>query len=129
MVIDKEDAVQGETWKFFREKPHKTRDKYFSVDLVMDWLGQNGFGATMTCWRGRLPSGAKNQYLHKKKTDTKSQSKAAQFNHPINIIKLVPAVGLLKAYQRIHTSFQSTSLCNISTMNLFNKCVLWLRKK
>ena len=72
MVIDEEDAVQGETRKVFREKPHTIWDNYFSGDPVMDWLGQNEFGATMACWRDRLPSGVPNQYLHKKKTDTKS---------------------------------------------------------
>ena len=126
MVIDEENNVQGGTRKVFREKPHKTRDKYFSGDIVMDWLGQNGFGATMTCWSGRLTSGAKKQYLHKKKTDTKAQSKAAQSNQPINMVKVVPAVGLLKAYQRIDTSFQSNSSCNTLTVNALNECILWL---
>ena len=72
MVIDEEDVVQAETPKVFREKPHTTWDKSFSGDLVMDWLGHNGFRATMTCRRDRLPSGVPNQYLHKKKTETKA---------------------------------------------------------
>ena len=83
----------------------------------------------MTCRRDRLPSGVPNQYLHKNKTDTKARSKAARFNHPINMVKVVPAVGFLKAYHRIHTPLQLTSLCNISTVNALNKCVFWLRKK
>ena len=49
MLIDEEDAVQGETRKLFRDKPHTTCGKYFSGDIVMDWLGQNGFGATAAC--------------------------------------------------------------------------------
>ena len=110
----------------FGEKPHTTWDNYFSGDIVMDWLVHNGFGATMTFRRDRLPSGVPNQYLHKNKTDTKAQSKAALFNHPINMVKVVPAVGLLKLYHRIHTSLQLTSACNISTLNALNECVLWL---
>ena len=120
MVIDEEDSVQGETWKVFMEKPHTTWDNYLSGDIVMDWLGQNGLGATITCRRYILPSGVPNHYMHKNKTDTKSQSNAAKFIQPINMVKFVPAVGLLKAYQRIHTSFQSSSFCKISTVNEIN---------
>ena len=72
MVIEKEDAVQGETRKVFMEKPHTTQDNYFSGDLVMDLLGNNGSGATMECRSEILPSGVPNQYLHKKKTETKA---------------------------------------------------------
>ena len=67
MVMDGEDTKDGSTKTLFREKPHTTWDNYFSGDLVMDWLGQNGFGATMTCQCDLLPSGVTNQYLHFKK--------------------------------------------------------------
>ena len=73
MVIDEGYAVHGETQKVFMEKPHTTWDNYFSGDLVMDWLGQNGFRATMTCRIDRLPSSVTNQYMYKKKTDTKAR--------------------------------------------------------
>ena len=63
MVMDGEDTEDGSTKKVFRAKPHTTWDNYFSGDLVMDWLGQNGFGATMSCRRDHLPSGVPNQYL------------------------------------------------------------------
>ena len=113
MVIDEEDAIQGETRKVFRENPHTTWDNYFCGDIVMKWMGQNGFGETMSCWNDRLPSGVPDQYLHKKKNNTKAQSKADRFNHPINMRKVVPAVGLIKSYQRIHTSVQLIPSCNI----------------
>ena len=79
MVMDGEDTKDGSTKNAFRAKPYITWDNYFSGDLVMYWLGQNGFGATMTCRRDRLPSVVPNQYLHLKKTDTKARSKAANF--------------------------------------------------
>ena len=67
MVMYGEDTEDGSTKKLFRAKPHTTWDNYFSGLLVMDWLGQNGFGATMTCRRDRLPSGVPNRFLHLKK--------------------------------------------------------------
>jgi len=36
-------------------KPHTTWDNHFSGCQVLDWLGHEGFGATMTCRRDRLP--------------------------------------------------------------------------
>ena len=43
--------VEGEEEdeKSFREHPHSTWERYFSGDNIMDWLGGNGFGSTMTC--------------------------------------------------------------------------------
>ena len=45
------------------------------------------------------------------------------------MVKYVHAVGGFTAYERVHTSFQSTSSCNIATVNALNECILWLRKK
>ena len=64
MVMYGEDTEDGSTKKLFRAKPHTTWYNYFSGDIVMDWLGQNGFGATMTCRSDRLPSGVPNHFLH-----------------------------------------------------------------
>ena len=63
-----------------------------------------------------------------KKIDTKARSKAARFREPIKMVKYVHALGGLAAYERVHTSFQSTSSCNISTVNALNECILWIRK-
>ena len=63
MVMEGEDTEDRSTKILFRAKPHTTWDNYFSGDLVMEWLEQNGFRAT-TCQRDRLPSGVPNQYLH-----------------------------------------------------------------
>jgi len=54
--------------KIFKEKFHSTWDNYFSGDVIMDWLGTNGFGATMTCRRDRLLFGVPGRYVHKQKT-------------------------------------------------------------
>ena len=66
MVMYGEDTEDGSTKKLFRAKPDTTWYNYFSGDHVMDWLGQNGFGATMTCRRDRLTSGVPNHFLHLK---------------------------------------------------------------
>ena len=64
MVMYGEDTEDGSTKKLFRAKPHTTWDNYFSGGLLMDWLRQNGFRATMTFRRDRLPSGVPNHFLH-----------------------------------------------------------------
>ena len=128
--------VRGETAaselrQIYVQKPHCTWDNYFSGDVIMNHLGENGFGATMTCRRDGLPSDIPEIYLHKKKTDAAPRSKAARFNHPIVAVREYPASmdGSKLAYQRVHTSFQSTSSCNISTVNALQSCHLYVRNK
>jgi hypothetical protein len=55
------------TKKIFREKPHSTWDNYFSGDMILNWLGENGFSSTMTCRRDRLPAEIPGHFLHKGK--------------------------------------------------------------
>ena len=56
----------------------------------MDWLGQQGLGATMTCRRDRLPPEIESKYLCKEKTEAKTIiSRVARFNNPITIVKNV----------------------------------------
>ena len=109
--------------KIFRVKPHSTWDNYFSGDGILDWLGTNGFGATMTCRRDRLPAKIKGEYLHKKKTLVTPQTKVARFLNPIVATKTTDC------YERVHTSFQSTSSCNITSVNGIAQCSKYLRKK
>ena len=45
--------------QIFNEHPHTTWDKCFSRDQNFNWLGEKGFGGTMTCWRDRTLEGAK----------------------------------------------------------------------
>ena len=39
---------KGSFKQIFDKKPHMTWDNYFSGDAIMDWLGKEGYGATMT---------------------------------------------------------------------------------
>ena len=107
--------------KIFKEKFHSTWDNYFSGDVIMDWLGTNGFSATMTCRRDRLPSGVPGKYLHKQKTLASHRTKIARFLQPVVAIK----EDKDELYRRVHCSFQSTSSCNISTVNALNECKLY----
>jgi hypothetical protein len=95
------------------ELPHFIWDKYFSGDQIFDYMGIEGFDALMTCGRDRLPSGIPKKYL--KKTDTGGRSKVAKFNQPIVL------VHKLEVFQQVHVSFQSTSSCNLSSVNLLPK--------
>jgi len=63
---------------------------------------------------------ADNFFQYKLKTDPKNkQAKIARFAQPIIAVKDVEKDG--KKYQRVHVSFQSTSSCNISTVNALNE--------
>ncbi|KAG7340792.1 hypothetical protein IV203_024335 [Nitzschia inconspicua] len=49
-------------------------------DELMNWLGTNGYSATMTCRRDRLPSDIPRHFLHHEKTDPGSKpAKCARF--------------------------------------------------
>jgi hypothetical protein len=113
-------------WKII---PHMTWDNYFSACLVLKFLGERGFGATMTCRRDRLPKEIPEVNLHKKKTDSSPRPKAAHFFNPINTVKKVPPVEDKEGYQQVHTSFQSTSSCNISTVNALSSCPKSIRRR
>ena len=99
----------------------------------MNWLGGNGFGATMTYRRNRLSGEILGQYLHKK-IDSSDNSKFARFFNTVfttkNTEKLVEQkIGddgedvenvISKVFQRVHVSFLPTSSCNTSTVNGLN---------
>jgi hypothetical protein len=53
----------SDTRQIFTEKPHSTWDNYFSGNLILDYLGENGFAAMMTCQRNRLPKGVDDCFL------------------------------------------------------------------
>lgn len=105
-------------------------DNYFSGDKVLDWIGSKGFGATMTCRRDRLPSGIPSKYLHKQKTDSSKKTKVARFFNPVVAVKHFDAKDDNSSpYRRVHVSFQSTSSCNIATVNALNECGLTVHKR
>jgi hypothetical protein len=83
----------------------------------------------MTYRRDRLPKAIPEANLHKKKTDSSPRPKAARFFNSINAVKKVPPVEDKKGFQRVHTSFQSTSSCNISTVNALSPCTKSIRRR
>jgi hypothetical protein len=105
------------------ELPHFTWDNFFSGDQILDYIGLLGFGALMTCRRDRLPTGIPEKYLSKKKTDTAERSKVARFNRPIVL------VNETTTHQRVHVSFQSTSSCNLTSVNSLPKTSLYVAQR
>jgi hypothetical protein len=106
-------------------KPHMTWDNFFSGDDITQYAAEKGFGLTMTCRRDRLPD-SKNipgKFWHKEKTDSKARPKAARYEQPIFAIKKV-GNSLIQ-----HTSFQSTSSCNITSVNALNEISLYVKAK
>ncbi|KAG7370169.1 hypothetical protein IV203_027915 [Nitzschia inconspicua] len=116
-------------------KPHTTWDNHFSGDEVMNWLGTNGYSATMTCRRDRLPSDIPRHFLHHEKTDPGSKpAKCARFSQPVTAVKVYEidasdANDNKKYYTRVHVSMQSTSSTNFSTVNAMNENKKWIAKK
>jgi len=127
------EGSDGDEKKIYKQKPHITMDNYFSGEKILTWIGENGFGATMTCSRDRLPPNMPAKYWHKVKTDTSKKTKAARFFEPVVVVKNVPATEMTEGYRRVHISFQSafqsTSSCNISTVNALHQCNLSVMKR
>jgi hypothetical protein len=129
--IEGETEVRGMR-QIFKERPHTTWDNFFSGDQIFNWLGEKGFGGTMTCRRDRTMEGVAKEYLHVKKTVSDARSKAARFNEPITATKqtlFTLADTERRPYTRVHVSFQSTSSTNISTVNALNSNKLFVVKK
>ena len=83
----------------------------------MTKAGEHGFSMTMICRRDRLSKDVPGMYFHKEKPDSKIKSKCARFVDPVVAVKTFPAIPYKKAHQQVHTTFQSISSCNISTVN------------
>ena len=92
--IEGEPEVPGMR-QIFKERPHITWDNSFSGDQILNWLGEKGFGGTMTCRRDRTMEGVAKEYSHVKKTVSDARSKAARFDQSITATKqtlLVPGL-------------------------------------
>ena len=103
----------------------------------MDWTGENGFSATMTCQCNRLPAGIPSHYLHKEKSNVGcNHARVARFNNLITLVqtKTTTLSGQHDtedvnnsastehvSWTRVHVSFQSTNSTNISTVNALNQ--------
>ena len=128
-MVVKSDDTSTSNFQIYDQNPHVTMDNYFSGDKVLDWIGSKGFGATMTCRRDRLPSSIPSKYLHKQKTDSSKRTKVARFLNPVVAVKTFGAKDEnSSAYRRVHVSFQSTSSCNIGTVNALKECMLTVHK-
>jgi hypothetical protein len=129
-LVEGEPSAGGRR-QIFKKKPHSTWDNFFSGDQICDFAGENGFGLTTTCRRDRLPNGVPADNMCKKKTSNEARPKAARFNQPICLVKIVAEdeAANKKSYVRVHTTFQSTSSCNISTVNALNECSMYVRRR
>lgn len=122
------DGSEGAQKKLFRQKPCITADNFFQNDRIMEYIGRKGFGGIMTSARNSLPKDIKPEFLHKLKTLPGNKfAKVARYAPPIVAVKNGDG------FQRVHVSFQSTSSCNISTVNalnsIYNFCELRERGK
>ena len=107
MVVGRE----GESKKIFPVPPHITFDNFFSGEPICQYAGEKGFGLLLTTRRDRLPKGVKGIHFHKKKTESSHRTKVARYIEP------VVAVKKNEEYDIVHCSFQSTSSCNIMSVN------------
>ena len=107
--------------KIFRRKPVVCADNFFFDDKMCEWIGKNGFGSLGTNARNALPKAFDKKYLHSQKhTSGCKYSKVARFTNPIIAVKESDG------YQRVHISFQSTNSTNITSVNCFNECKLFI---
>ena len=113
----------------YTQRPHITADNYFSGDNVLDYLGERGYGITMTTRRDRLPKDLK-QYLHHEKVNsTDIKTRVMRFANPIVGINHVPATDTAKAFTKTIVSFQLTGSTNITGVSNLVACELYVRKK
>ena len=69
------------------------------------------------------------KYWHKEKTGNSHKTNAARFFPPVVTVKTVKFKNSMNKYTKVHVSFQSTSLCNLSTVNALNECKLPVHKR
>ena len=135
MLMDKINVLvqsEGNTDGIFKKPPHMTLDNYFVDSKIWNDIGKFGYASTSTCRRDLLPGDIiPPHYWHKKETDASVRSKVARYLHPVVGVKRVPQNEETgdKAYKTVHTSFQSTSSCNITYVNSLSKCELSVSKR
>ena len=112
---------EGGKKKIFRKKPCITVDNYFIDDKILNWAGEEGLGVIGTNACNFLPKDIPSKYLCTEKVDSSNLvTKVARFSNPIVAVKDTGS------YKRVHVTFQSTSSCNIATVNALNKCQLFI---
>ena len=115
--------------QIFKYPPHFTADNHFSGEHVMDYIGERGFGITMTCRRDWLPNGLKPYLHHEKKDSGDLRIKVMKYQQPIVAVKQVPATETTKAYTKTFVSFQSTGSTNIAGVNNLPELSLYVCEK
>ena len=120
-LLDMTESVGNAKKQIFRKQPCITVDNYFIDEKILHWSGVRQLGLIGTNRRDLLPPDIDSEFLHKNAT-TKSQkhAKVARYSQPIVAVK-----NCDDGYQRVHVSFQSTSSCNIATVNALNECKLF----
>jgi len=113
----------------FEKPPHFTADNHFSGDHVMNFIGERGFGITLTCRRDRLPGELKKFVHHEKKDSSDPRVKVMKYQQPICCIKQIPATESTKAYTKTLVSFQSTGSTNIAGVNNLPSLSLYVMEK
>ena len=132
LIKGKPKEPQDKRKQIFEEPPHITMDNFFSGDMVLNFLGQEGWKATMTCRRDRLPQGVPKKYFNYIKGATVNhRSKVARFEQPIVAVNHVPGnTGTgTKPYTITHCTFQSTGGTNISSVNAMAEVGLYVRER
>jgi hypothetical protein len=132
LIIGEEKDKDDKRRQIFSEGPHLCMDNHFSGDHVMEFLGGEGWKATLTCRRDRLPKECnKLHFHHLKMTPVDGRSRCARFEQPITAVKYVvqPAGSTKKDYTLVHVSMQSTGSTNFSTVNALSKVGLYVRER
>jgi len=122
--------------QIFEAPPHITLDNFFSGDQVLQYLGERGYQATMTCRRDRLPNLGRGKadkifFNHVSGRTVDYRSKVARFEQPIVAVKHVAAnqeTGS-RPYTLTHCTFQSTGGTNISGVNALREVELYVRER
>ena len=57
-----------------------------------------------------------------------AKTKVARFFPPVAAVKIVKPKNSMSGYTKVHVSFQSSSSCNLATVNALNECTLIVNK-
>ena len=98
-------------------------------DQAAKLIGEKGYHCISTNRRDRLPQGVAKRYFHGEKTQVNERTKVGRYIQPVIAVKTFKGSGTKKDYRQVYVSFQSTSSCNLRTINSLSKCNCSIRKK
>jgi hypothetical protein len=102
--------------KIYLKGLHITADNHFSGENVMSFMGEIGFGMTVTCCCNQYPPGLKCYFNHDKVPLTNKRMRVVGFEHPIFAVNRVHATHDKKPYTRTFVSFQSMGATNVNNL-------------